>query len=273
MPATVPFTLHAESGQFSNAYLAAFGVHRSLLPAMRAATGFDRMHGQRWSLGIDRISASSLTGRIGVPVDSWIQPLAEALVVVGESGRTLTVAGAAAVLVEFAVDDVTEIEALASAVPIGRVSVEFESVTVFSAGDRGHRSVADPRLMVRSWARAWDEAAAGVSGCPTCPADVVASLGTALAPVAGALRWERAEFGRRGQRVPAALTGFTGSLTLALPPRMGGDAEQWLARLAAIAPAAGTGFKPQHGLGRTRVLPESAGRSTPRSGASSADAV
>ncbi len=274
MPARVPFTVEAASPGWSTRYEVALGLHRSLLPAMRTATGFDQMHGRRWSLAVGSVDGGRASGVIGVPVDAWVEPMLEAMVVIGEAGQSLRIGSADVRLVEFALDDVVSAEAVNASPPRSRLPVEFASVTVFSAGDRGHRSVPDPRLIVGSWARAWAELQELHGGSvPGCPRETVDALGGQLAPVGGALQWSAAAFGRGARRSPPAMHGFAGSLILQLPRSAGEEERRWLGRLAALAPYVGTGAKPQNGLGHTLIPPGSADPSGTAKGRGSADAV
>jgi hypothetical protein len=259
-----------EPARWSSTYGAAYGLRGALLPLLRETACIDDLHGGRYCFAPDPEPdlEGCLVAYLSVGDDRRVEPFVAGLAAISDAAPIMRAGGVTFRLATAEVVAHVGPAELLAATPARGAQVRLMSITTFAAGDRRSRGVADPALIVRSWASSWNgqdggPGPAAETGEP-CPDDMVAGMGRLLDPIAGTLTWGRARVtvpGVSGARLraPRSLYGFSGSFHLRLHRAAGEEHTVWLARLAALAPFVGTGYHVQLGLGITDVVAGSGG--------------
>lgn len=252
------------------AYPATYDLRRQLVRLLRQHAQVDALRGNRYVLTVTQEAPQvpeSLALDLSVADDGIVPAIRSGLESLKTSHVEFSVGQALARLSGFKEICTVSVERLMDFPGTTMIRVDFVTTTTFAAGDRRSRGVADPGLIVGSWASSWNGSREGeerptgsVAGATgeACPPDTSASLGRLLDPTKGDLTWERVVLGiykeRPPPRAPRSLYGFRGHLTLRLHRSAGPDASLWLARLAGLAPFVGTGYHVQLGFGATETV-------------------
>lgn len=266
----VQFLLHLDrmaEGGWPSIYAAAYGLRGALIPRFRELAGVTSLHGHRYAISVrppdTPRSARRLTATLSVLADEQLTALCDALDCLRHTATPMNIGDVPARLAQWSTCARLRSGELLEAptAPVTNVTASFRTITTFAAGNRRTRAVADPGLVIGSWAASWNGKGDGTgspaseTGVP-CPLDVAKDLAWHLEPTRGDLQWGAARFSEgsvNSAHAQRTTYGFTGSITLRLHRTASLDCHTWLARLARLAPFAGTGYHAQIGLGDTRI--------------------
>lgn len=265
MPARFSLRLTRIAGRavWPSPYVAAYCLRGRLVPYVRDEAALQTLHGSRYTITVNTKRGDEGVGaELTVLPAEWIAPIAGALDRMRDDSLPIRVGGVIACLSEWCISEQRSAVELVNVVGerLEHFTILFEAATTFAAGNRRSRAVADPALIVGSWASSWNggdrPSPASESGIP-CPPAVANELGWLLEPTGGQITWEIVRYydiDVSGAHAPRTLYGFTGRMGLRLHHSASDQSRCWLARLARLAPFVGTGYHTQIGLGATRVI-------------------